>query len=64
MWNEKKVNLKSFIENLKDGLQTKINMGGTNLSIGQKQLIQLIRAMLKKTKVLIIDEASANIDLK
>ena len=58
------MNLKGFIENLKDGLHTKINMGGTNLSIGQKQLIQLIRAMLKKTRVLIIDEASANIDLK
>ncbi|CAD8193906.1 unnamed protein product [Paramecium pentaurelia] len=47
----------------RDGLMTKISEGGDNLSAGEKQLICIARAILKKTKIVIIDEATANIDV-
>ncbi len=57
-----KVNLKETLEKMKNGLDMCIHSGGTNLSIGQKQLICLARVILKKSKILIIDEATASID--
>lgn len=53
-----------FIESLQNGLMTQVEEDGKNLSQGQRQLICLARTLLLDTKILLMDEATASLDLE
>ena len=58
----KAANAHSFIQNLPDGYDTWLEHEGSGISQGQKQLISIARAMLARPSILILDEATSNID--
>ena len=51
-----------FIMSLPDGYDTVIGEGGTNISGGEKQRISIARAIMKNAPIIILDEATANVD--
>ncbi len=58
----KAAKIHSFIEHLPDGYNTLLSDDGVNISKGQKQLITIARAMLPRSPMLILDEATSNVD--
>lgn len=52
-----------FISQLPEGLDTYVEEGGKNLSVGQRQMISFARSILANPKILILDEATASVDL-
>ncbi len=60
----KDASIADFVESLPDGLNTNLDQGGINLSGGQKQRLCIARALLKKPKIIILDDSTSAVDME